>query len=175
MYRNRSNVSFKIFSAASHILAANNLMEDQRPSTVVQSQFCINVNQQCLIQDILCPVSHICSKNLLETKGPTNQSTKSVCYKFKPSQSLHFKYSVLRLTYAGRTWCTKSVCRINSNRHNNSLEIFCAASHIFSVKPQYRSFLMLQSIISTIRFFSMCIFFQFYTVASKSPQEIFFQ
>ena len=64
---------------------------------------------------------------------------------------------------------------INSNRHNNSLEIFCAASHIFSVKPQYRSFLMLQSIISTIRFFSMCIFFQFYTVGSKSSQEIFFQ
>ena len=50
---------------------------------------------------------------------------------------------------------------INSNRHNNSLEIFCATSHIFSVKPQYRSFLMLQSIISTIRFFSMCIFFNF--------------
>ena len=50
---------------------------------------------------------------------------------------------------------------INSNRHNNSLEIFCAASHIFSVKPQYRSFLMLQSIISTIRFFQCVFFFNF--------------
>ena len=44
---------------------------------------------------------------------------------------------------------------INSNQHNNSLEIFCAASHIFSVKPQYRSFLMFQSITINIRFFSI--------------------
>ena len=48
MHRNRSNVSFKIFSAASHVLAANNLMEDQRLSTVVQSQFCINVNREAM-------------------------------------------------------------------------------------------------------------------------------
>ena len=65
--------------------------------------FSVKPQYLVLIRDILCPVSHICSKNLLETKDPTNQSTKLVCYKFKPSQSLHFKYSVLRLTYAGKT------------------------------------------------------------------------
>ena len=80
-------------------------MEDQRLSTVVQSQFCINVNQEAMSHSgySVPSVLHICSKNLLETKDPINQSTKSVCYKFKPSQLLHFKYSVLRLTYAGKT------------------------------------------------------------------------
>ena len=39
---------FAVTRGWSHILAANNLMEDQRLSTVVQSQFCINVNQEAM-------------------------------------------------------------------------------------------------------------------------------
>ena len=49
---------------------------------------------------IFCAPSYILSKNLLETEDPVNKSAKSVCHKFKPSQWLHLKYSVLSLTYS---------------------------------------------------------------------------
>ena len=52
---------------------------------------------------ILCPVSHIIQeliRDQLKTIDSINQSVKSVFYKFKPSQCLHFKYSVLHLTYS---------------------------------------------------------------------------
>ena len=156
--RNRSNVSFKIFSAAFHILAANNLMEDQRLSTVVQSQFCINVNQEAMSHAfrIFCALSHTFAPKTYwrpKTLPIKPQSQFAI-------NSNHRNHSILNILCSVSHMLEKpeviSQFVIHSHRYNNSLEIFCAASHIFSVKPQYRSFLMLQSIISTIRFFSMC-------------------
>ena len=168
MHRNRSNVSFKIFSAASHILAANKLMEDQRLSTVVQSQFCINVNQEAMSYAfrIFCALSH--------TFAPKTYWRPKILPIKAQSQfvinSNHCNHSILNILCSVSHMLEKPEVQsqffINSHRRNNSLEIFCAASHIFFIKPQYRSFLMLQSIISIIRFFSMCIFFQFYRVGS---------
>ena len=77
MHRNRSNVLFKIFSAASHILAANNLMEDQRLSTVVQSQFCINLNQEAMSHS---GYSVPCLAHLLQNLIGDQRPYQSKCY-----------------------------------------------------------------------------------------------
>ena len=68
----------------------------------------------------------------MKTKDPINQSAKSVFHKFKPSQFLHFKYSVLRLSNSvKKPHKAQSQFSINSNLRDVSIwNILCCVSHI---------------------------------------------
>ena len=155
MHRNRSNVSFKIFSAASHILAVNNLMEDQRLNRSPKSVLHKCEPRSNVLCRIFCALSHtFAPKTYWRPQTlPIKAQSQFVI------NSNHRNHSILNILCSVSHMLEKSEVQsqfvVNSNRYNNSLKIFCAASHISSVKPQYRSFLMLQLIISTIRFFSI--------------------
>ena len=124
MHRNRSNVSFKIFSAASHILAAHNFMEDQRLSTVGQSQFCINVNQKAMSHAfrIFCALSHtFAPKTYWRPKTlPIKAQSQFVI------NSNHRNHSILNIlcsvSHILETPEVQTQIVINSHRHNNSLK-----------------------------------------------------
>ena len=118
----------------------------------------------CLIHNILCPVSHIRSRNLLQTTDSVNQSAKAVkphgrksvkliaelvWQKCKSKQCLNVSFRIFCVssnafspkTYEGLTTLSTIVQRqfyIRTNQSNVSFKISCAAAYILAAKSHER-------------------------------------